>query len=104
MSTTLRALVQKLAGSIALRLALLAFVIYNANLRSVTSLDTYATRVLPISIIREGNLDLDEFHFLHEYPKWLKPGEEKEAYWIHQTRGHYMSNYPVMPAILSVPF
>ncbi len=88
----------------AVGLALLAFVVYNANLRSVTSLDTFATRVLPISIIREANLYLDEFSFLHEYPKWLKTEEPKAAYWVRKTRGHYLSNYPVMPAILSVPF
>jgi hypothetical protein len=90
-------------GTIAARLSLLAFLVFNANLRSITSLDTYATRVLPISIIREGNLDLDEFPFLHEYPNWLKSTKPREAYWVHQTRGHYISNYPVMPAILSVP-
>ena len=90
-------------GTIAVRLSVLAFLVFNANLRSITSLDTYATRVLPISIIREGNLNLDEFPFLHEYPKWLRSAEYREAYWVRQTRGHYMSNYPVMPAILSVP-
>jgi hypothetical protein len=35
----------------AVGLALLAFVVYNANLRSVTSFDANLTRYLPISII-----------------------------------------------------
>ena len=27
-------------------------------------------RILPISIIKEFNLDLDEFSFMHKYPDW----------------------------------
>jgi len=85
------------------RLFLLAFVVYNANLRSISSLDTYPNRFLPISIIREFNLDLDEFPFLHKYPEWMQADPQKAAYYVRKARGHYMSNYPVMPAVLSVP-
>lgn len=38
-------------------LIILAFVVYNANLRSITSFDTNPTRYLPISILREFDLD-----------------------------------------------
>lgn len=86
-----------------MRLFLLAFVVYNANLRSVSSLDTYPNRFLPISIIREFNLDLDEFPFLHKYPEWMQADPQKAAYYVRKARGHYVSNYPVMPAVLSVP-
>lgn len=36
-------------------------VAYNMNLRQVSSYDTYASRFVPISIVREGNLSVDEF-------------------------------------------
>ena len=34
---------------------------YNVNLRQVSSHDTYASRFVPISILRDGDLILDEF-------------------------------------------
>jgi len=93
--------VSKLSRAAAL--ALLAFVVYNANLRSVTSFDTNPTRYLPISIIKEFDLDLDEFSFLHKYPEWWRGNKQVSPYYLQYVRGHYMSSYPVMPAILSVP-
>ena len=44
-------------------LALLAglVVLYNLNLRQVSSYDTYASRFVPISILRDGDLALNEF-------------------------------------------
>ena len=90
-------------------LALLAFVIYNANLRSITSFDTNPTRYLPISIIKQFDLDLDEFPFLHKYPEWWQgdknalPYYKGVPYYLVYVRGHYMSRFPIMPAILSVP-
>ena len=51
-------------SSTAIRLALVAFVVYNVNLRPISSADTFPTRYLPISILTEHNLDLDEFPFL----------------------------------------
>ena len=35
--------------------------VYNVNLRQVSSHDTYASRFVPISILRDGDLILDEF-------------------------------------------
>ncbi len=35
--------------------------IYNVNLRQVSSHDTYASRFVPISILRDGDVILDEF-------------------------------------------
>lgn len=100
--------------STAFRIILLAFIIYNVNMRAITSFDTYPTRYLPISIINEFDLDLDEFPFLQKYPDILfqkfggvMEGEIVEKndlpYYTKYVRGHYMSAYPVMPAILSLP-
>jgi hypothetical protein len=84
-------------------LILLTFIVYNANLRSITSFDTNPTRYLPISIIKEFDLDLDEFPFLHKYPEWWHGDKNALPYYLRYVRGHHMSTYPVMPAILSVP-
>lgn len=35
--------------------------VYNVNLRQVSSYDTYASRFVAISVLRSGDLDLDEF-------------------------------------------
>lgn len=108
---TIQTSLLRLYRSTSVRLILLSFVIYNANLRSITSFDTNPTRYLPISILREFDFDLDEFPFLHKYPEWwlsnhkYKPlySEQDIPYYLQYTRGHYLSTYPVMPAILSVP-
>jgi hypothetical protein len=99
----LRDLARAAYHNTAFRLGVLAFVVYNANLRSITSADTNPTRYLPISILKEWNLDLDEFDFLQEYPRGAPLKERRPAQYVQHVRGHYMSTYPVMPAILAVP-
>ena len=84
-------------------LVVLAFINYTANLRSITSFDTSPTRYLPISIIKEFDLDLDEFPFLHHYPEWWRGDKSTLPYYLQYVGGHYMSAFPVMPAILSLP-
>jgi len=90
--------------STALRLFIMAFVVYNANLRAISSADTFPARYLPISILTEFNLDLDEFPFLlkagHPFPGG---GNSGLPYFLQRRRGHLMSAYPVMPAILATP-
>jgi len=110
LNKTMSTFLLRLYESTTLKLVLVAFILYNANLRSITSFDTNPTRYLPISILEEFDLDLDEFPFLHRYPERRlhqqgEPGEEfnDPPYWIRHVRGHHMSTYPVMPAILSVP-
>ena len=99
-----RVFLARMYRSTAVRLVLLSFVLYNINLRSITSLDTYAIRHVPISIIKEFDLDLDEFSYLQKYPDWMEAEDEsKSAYYVRPVRGNYMSTYPVMTAILAVP-
>lgn len=95
---------RRLAGSPAFRLAALAFVVYQLNLRSISSADTFPTRYLPISLLTEADLDLDEFRFLFDQP-YQTPGDTTSPlpYYLQPRRGHYVSTYPVMPAILAVP-
>ena len=100
----LRRLVGTAWRSTGLRLAVLAFAVYSANLRPITSADTFPTRYLPISILTEFDLDLDEFSFLRT-TKHPLPGAEPSdlPYFLQQRRGHLLSTYPVMTAILATP-
>lgn len=91
----------RLASSVAVRLALLAFVVYNVNLRAITSYDTYPARLLPISILTEFDLDLDEFAFLRE-ARFARSADSAPNFMSYR-RDHWMSMYPVMPAVLATP-
>ena len=66
-------------------------ILYLANGRSIPADDTLAARYLPLSILREGNFDLDEFPFLHGHA------------FIESAGGHYVSPYPVGAALLALP-
>ena len=84
---------------VAVGLVLLSALIYNLNLREVSMDDTIATRFLPLSILAEGDLDLDEFPALHQ-------GETDPAklpYYLQYRHGHYYSSYPVLGALMAVP-
>ncbi|TJX24383.1 MAG: hypothetical protein E5W21_32900, partial [Mesorhizobium sp.] len=45
--------------AIAVLIGLFAFVVYNANLRSIPAADTYAARYMPFSILRDHKVVLD---------------------------------------------
>jgi hypothetical protein len=70
-------------------------ILYTANYKTLGASDTVPARHLPLSIIREGNLDLDEFSNLHKSP---------EMKGIKFTGQHYVSSYPVGAAIFALPF
>jgi len=76
-------------------LFLVALFIYNANGRQIGAVDTIPSRLLPYSILREGNFDLDEFQFLY--------AQGVPAY-IIQSGERLVSAYPPGPAILALPF
>ena len=71
-----------------LKISLLFFLllfIYNINLRETSSGDTIPNRYLPVSIIKEFNLDLNEFPFLYN-------SEANEEYlFIQPVKGKYLS-------------
>lgn len=72
----------------------LSLCVYLANGSRAVTGDTVPARYLPLSLVREGNLDLDEFTFLHSTPK---------PYYLERSRDHYVSTYPVAPALLALP-
>ena len=83
-------------GSVALAIFVAAFVVYNLNFREVSEEDTKAVRLLPVSLIVERDLDLDEFGFLHHH-------QEHPPYYLKRVGDHYFSRSPFMPGLMAVP-
>jgi hypothetical protein len=81
--------------SLVLGLSLL--LVYSANARDLGTIDTVATTVLPLAIVRGEGLSLDRFLPIvrHQSGK-LYPCAVR-------ARGRIMSRYPVAPALLVVP-
>jgi hypothetical protein len=82
------------AGHEGVALFALTLLVYLANETVLGSGDTIPARYLPLSILREGNFDLDEFDFIHA---------DGEGYYLTRREGHYVSTYPVAASLLAVP-
>ena len=70
-------------------------ILYLANGVTKWSGDTVPARYLPLSILREGNFDLNEFEFLYA---------QGIPYYLRHLNSRYVSYYPVGPAIAALPF
>ena len=73
---------------------------YNINLRQVSSHDTYASRFVPISILRDGDVILDEF-----VPEAIKrqAGDDFFSYYFVYVRGHFYDSHPPVGPMLALP-
>jgi hypothetical protein len=77
-------------------LGVFCFVVYLTNLRPMAAGDSIPARLLPFSILRERNLDLNEFPWLRRV--------RATPYFMHQTRdGRWLSSYPNITALLITP-
>ena len=74
--------------------ALLA--IYVLNFRMLSSGDSLPTRVLPFSILREGNLALDEF-------SWEPTSRGKPPYYLRAVGHHLYSGSPIVLPVVIAP-
>jgi hypothetical protein len=76
------------------------FLVYNLNLRQVSSHDTYASRFVAISIVRDGDLVLDEF-----VPETIKEqaGVDFVSAYFHYARGHFYDSHPPIGPLLALP-
>jgi hypothetical protein len=74
-------------------LGCLALCVYLANGRYIGAGDTKPAELLPISLLQEGNLYLDQF----------AGGAHRLPYWFVQRNGHVISFYPIVPGLLNVP-
>ncbi len=73
---------------------------YNMNLRQVSSHDTYASRFVPISILRDGDVILDEF-----IPEEVKrrAGENVLSDNFVYVRGHFYDSHAPIGPLLALP-
>ena len=93
-----RASESRFAQGVATTIFLACLIVYLANGRTISAGDTLPARYLPLSILRQGNFDLDEFAFLSDANKFPNP------HFIKFVRGHVVSEYPVGSALLALPF
>jgi hypothetical protein len=83
--------------------------IYLANGRTLWSTDTLAARFLPLSILREGNFDLNEFLSLDPQGDHFLPGGhpvkgQGVPIYLTLVKGRHVSIYPVGGSLLALPF
>lgn len=72
-----------------------AIIVFLANGRTISGGDSVPVRNLPLSILRDGNFYLDRL---------MPPGAKKVPYYLRETGGHYLSDYPVGAALFALPF
>jgi len=69
--------------------------VFNANLRQISSDDTRAARYVPMSLLREGNLELSEY---------FPPASEAAPPYYLKVRGSAVyDNYPPIGPLLALP-
>lgn len=72
----------------------LIFIVYNLNFRGIATTDNLPAILLPLSIINEFNLNLDEFGFMFR---------DGLPYYLTYVNGHIYSNYSLIPSITALP-
>ncbi len=72
------------------------FVVYTANFRLRGSGDSLPTRVLPFSLLREGDLDLDEF-------SWERTAAGHLPYYLYERDGHRYSLSTIATSLVITP-
>jgi len=87
-------------------LGLASFLIYNANLRSIPAVDTYAARYLPFSIWRNHTVVLDPIADTVAQGRKISTsdGQADAAWWIRKGReDHLISFYPIVVPLIVAP-
>ena len=85
----------KKRGLVASALALLFFLIYNANFRIISSGDTLPARLLPVSILLDRSFFLDRFAGLKHSPQGYAIIQRKD--------GHLISFVPIATPFIATP-
>ncbi len=75
-------------------LFLLAVGVYLSNRRGLFSSDNMPARLLPVSIICEGNLDLNEF---------VASPSREIPYYVTKVGGRYLSSFPIGAPLTALP-
>ena len=80
-------------------LLLLFFIIYNANLRTISTDDAFPTRFLPFNLLLNHSLYLDQFI----EPLLAEPLGAHGLYFAAKSHGHFISTYPIIAPVLVTP-
>ncbi len=86
----------------ALLLGLAIWVAYLANFRYVSTGDSHATRYVPFSILMRGSVYVDGYVEAHFQP-FVDGTFNYGIYFASQSRGHWVSNYPLLTPIAVTP-
>jgi len=70
-------------------------IVFLANGRTISGGDSVPAKNLPLSILEHGNFYLDQLK---------TPGAKKIPYYLRESGGHYVSDYPVGAALIALPF
>ena len=70
--------------------------VYLSSVRPVLTWDTIPTRLVPFSLLREGNVNLNEFEWLQRL--------DRMPYFLRRTsRGDLLSAYPLVTSLIATP-
>lgn len=75
-----------------------SLLIYTSNRRVISAVDTIPARYLSLSLLREGNLDLNEFAEIQDYKK------ETGLLATYEVNGRLLSSFPVGSAFFGALF
>ncbi|MGC2757900.1 hypothetical protein [Candidatus Binatus sp.] len=73
----------------------IALIVFLANGRTISGGDSVPAKNLPLSILLHRNFYLDQL---------VTPGQKKIPYYLRESGGHYVSDYPVGAALMALPF
>jgi hypothetical protein len=72
-----------------------SLIVFLANGRVIPGGDSVPAKNLPLSILGHGNFYLDQL---------VTPGQKTIPYYLRESGGHYVSDYPVGAALMALPF
>jgi hypothetical protein len=76
-------------------IALVLFVVFNANFRAINSRDTAVNQYAALAMAATGGVDLDR------YPALVKVGVARG--YVQIVNGHARSSYPLLPPLMAAP-
>lgn len=78
--------------------------VYLLNGRTIGAGDTFPAAYLPWSLLRQGNVDFDEFAGLHDArARGIFPLLDGVPYYLRHRDGHYLSAYNPSAGVLALP-
>ena len=73
----------------------ITLIVFLANGRTIPGGDSVPAKNLPLSVLTHGNFYLDQL---------VAPGQKRIPYYLTESGGHYVSDYPVGAVLMALPF